>query len=58
MDEPLYCPDCHCLHTEPAVAGLGHVIRCQACELSAAMAEAAERTVPAVAIRVELRPAA
>lgn len=60
MDEPLFCPDCHQLHAEPAEASLGHLVRCLTCELSVAVAvaEAAGRTVPTVTSQVELRPAA
>jgi hypothetical protein len=57
MDEPLHCPDCHELHTDPADAALGHRIRCQACDLTAALDEAADRTLPPVR-EFGLRPAA
>jgi hypothetical protein len=38
MDAPFLCPDCGIAHAEPGAAGLGHLIRCLDCTLSAEVA--------------------
>ena len=61
MDEQLLCPDCRELHTEPAEATLGHLVRCWACVLAAEVvlaAESAERSAPLAAVPLAMRPAA